>query len=502
MEKLFAAAEHIGGILTATIDNDEQKGRLSQPVITALANEGFYKLFMPSSLGGLETDPLTVAKLVEKIARYNAAAAWSIMVTNTANWFYKYLPEDALKDMNVLNGKSFCAGTFAAPVMAEKTDGGFMVRGQVPLCSNVHEAGWIMLLAMVMQDGAPVMHNGIPEIRGVALKKEDCHIVDTWQVFGMKATDSNDIAVTNSFVPYYRCYALAPNPEVSEHYKGALYRFPLTGIISCSLIVPTALAIATNAINELKLLIAKVPAGSSVSLKEKTSFQRKLAMAEAMVGSARAYLHQSLTSCWNKVESGDPASVEDRSLLLLTGSYVNHSCVNAVDMVLPMKTVLKRQHNCSLVCLLIFFQQCYRLQVTRRKFVLQADRCRTITNMITFVSRPVLATKTIERGSLIRFLLFLSFRRFCDLIIFQCKINPILQFLFGIQSANIDKNIPLHNFARKIHWLAAFLFYRFLILCRIETNHQTFLFHSNTHFIVDHKTKSAEHSFLYNPHIG
>jgi indole-3-acetate monooxygenase len=333
MEKLFASAEHIAGILTASIDNDEQNGCLSEPVITALASEGFYKLFMPSSLGGFETDPLTVANLVEKIACYNAAAAWSVMVANTANWFYKFLSEDALKEMNALNGKTFCAGTFAAPVMATKADGGYIITGQVPLCSNVHEAEWIMLLAMIMQDGAPVMNDGIPEMRGVALKKDDCRIVNTWQVFGMKATDSNDIAVTNCFVPYYRSYVLSPYPEVSKNYNGALYRFPLTGIISCCLIVPAALAIATNAINELKSLTGKVPSGSSISLKEKAGFQRKLGMAEAMVRSARAYLHHSLADCWKKVKSGAPVCNEDRAMLLLTASHVNHACVNAVDLV-------------------------------------------------------------------------------------------------------------------------------------------------------------------------
>ena len=332
MDNFFEAIEGIAPALTNTIEQDEQNGHVSGTIINALREAGLDKLFLPVSLGGLEADPLTVAKLTERVAHYNAAAAWSVMVMNISNWICRSLPAQTVEEI-YSPGKTFCAGTFAAPVFATRAKGGYLIKGQAPLCSNVHQAQWISLLAIVMQDGQPVMNNGMPELRAVFLKSGDCRILETWQSVGMKATDSNDVAVENAFVPENCSFVLSPYSEKNKHYKNALYRFPLTGIISCCLIVPAALAIATNAIEELKLLTGKVPAGSPNTLKEKPGFQRKLGMAEAMVGSARAYLHQSLSDCWNKVLSGEEASLQDKAKLLLAASHVNMSCTKAVDLV-------------------------------------------------------------------------------------------------------------------------------------------------------------------------
>lgn len=333
MDKFLEAIERIAPVLTKTIETDEQNGRVSESILTALREAGLYKLFLPASLGGFETDPVTVAKLVERVAHYNAAAGWSVMVMNVSNWICKFLPAEVAEEIYHPARKTFCAGTFAAPVFATKTDGGYLVKGQAPLCSNVHQAQWIALLSIVMQDGHPVINNGMPEMRAVFLKSEDCNILETWQALGMKATDSNDVIVDNAFVPQNRSFILSPYSEMNKHYKNALYRFPLAGILSCCLIVPVALAIATNAIEELKLLTGKVPAGSASTLKEKAGFQRKLGIAEALVSAARTHLHQSLSECWNKVQSGEEATLQDKAKLLLAASHVNMSCANAVDLV-------------------------------------------------------------------------------------------------------------------------------------------------------------------------
>jgi len=333
MEQLFESVVQIAPMLTKAVEQDEQNTRVSEPVFKALRNAGLYKLFLPASLGGLEIDPLTVAKLVERVAHYNPAAAWSIMVANTSNWIAKFLPAEVAEQVCHPSRNTYCAGSFAAPVMATIADGGYMIAGQVPLCSNVHQAQWITLLSIIMQDGHPVMNNGMPEMRAVVLKSEDCHVVDTWQALGMKATDSNDVIVKNVFVPLSHSFSLSPHAELNKYYSGRLYHFPLTGILSCCLIVPVGLAIAANAIEELKSLTGKVPAGSATTLKEKAGFQKKLGMAEALVRSARAYLHQTLSDCWNKVESGKEASAEDKAELLLAASHANLSCTNAVDLV-------------------------------------------------------------------------------------------------------------------------------------------------------------------------
>jgi indole-3-acetate monooxygenase len=330
---LVEMAAKLGPAISQNIDEEENGRRLSKPVLNSLKEAGLLKLFLPQSLGGMETDPLTVAKVVEAIARHNTAAGWSMMVANTSAWWCNRLPEKGIEEIYSNGPDTFIAGAFHPPMKASQVAGGYSITGRSPLTSNVHEADWIFVTAFVMEQGQMKFHNSIPEIIGVFMDAADCEIIDTWHTLGMKATDSNDVAANDVFVPSHRSYPLAPDFQPNCFYRGPLYKLPALCASIASLIIPVALAVARNAIEELKALAEKkVPFGSMVSIREKGSVQRKLGMAEAFVQSSRCYLHETITSCWNKTVAGKKISHEERAELLLSVTHGNQTCVQAVDM--------------------------------------------------------------------------------------------------------------------------------------------------------------------------
>ena len=74
--------------------------------------------------------------------------------------------------------------------------------GRSPLASNCRDATWIGASAMVMDGDKPRMtESSMPEVVVVFLSIDDCKILDTWYVMGMRGTGSDDIAVTDAFVP-------------------------------------------------------------------------------------------------------------------------------------------------------------------------------------------------------------------------------------------------------------------------------------------------------------
>jgi alkylation response protein AidB-like acyl-CoA dehydrogenase len=332
-EDLLQTARNLDTIISQSIEEEENKGRLSPTVVNALKNAGLYKLYLPKSLGGLEADPLTVAKIIEEVARHNTAAGWSIMVANTPLFMGGFLQEKGIEE--IFNGKeTFIAGSIHPPMRAVRVAEGCIINGRNPLLSNIHEAEWVFVSALVMEDGQLKMNNGYPEVLGVMLKTSDCKIIDTWHTLGMRATDSNDIEAKDIFVPEHLFFPLQPGAPVTRHFQGPLYRFPPAGANIACLLSPVSLAVARNAINELKTLAdKKTPLGSMVPIRERGVVQRKLGRAEALVQSSRAFLHDKLATCWIKTLAGDTITLEEKAGLLLANTHVNQSCVEAVELV-------------------------------------------------------------------------------------------------------------------------------------------------------------------------
>lgn len=330
---LVQAASELGPVISQYIDEEEKNRRLSGPVLDALNKLSFTRLFLPKTLGGLEADPLTAARVVEEVARHNTAAGWCMMVANTSAWWCSRFPEKGIEEMYQDGPGTFISGAFHPPMKATPVNGGYKINGRSPLTSNVHEAQWIFVTAFVMDQGEMKINNGRPEVIAVLMKREDCEISDTWYTLGMKATDSNDTVANDVFVPGHLSFQLNPEFQPGKHHKGPLYQFPAMGASVACLIAPVALAVARNAINELKILAdKKTPLGSMNPIRDKGVVQRKLGEAEALVQSSRAYLHQKITETWNKTLAGEKLSMEERGGLLLAAVHTNQSCAKAVDL--------------------------------------------------------------------------------------------------------------------------------------------------------------------------
>lgn len=211
MKTLLDTAVKVGSVISQYVNEEENNRRLSKPVIKALREAGFHKLYIPQSQGGLEVDPLTVAQLVEEVARHNTAAGWSMMVANVSTWWCSRLPAKGIEEIYKNGADTFIAGAFHPPMMATQVDGGFRINGRSPLTSNVNEAQWIFVTALVMENGQVKMNNSIPEVIGVFMNSKECEIIDTWHTLGMEASDSNDVAANNVFVPNHLFFYLHRN---------------------------------------------------------------------------------------------------------------------------------------------------------------------------------------------------------------------------------------------------------------------------------------------------
>ena len=323
---LIDAARRIGPIIREHNAEAERERRLSRPVLDALYETGLLRMFTPRSLGGLEANPITRALVVEEISGHDTAAAWTL--ENPLDWAYfcARLPDQGAEEIYSRSADILIAAQYGRPLNATSTEGGYRISGRAPFLSNCYDADWIASTAFV--DGDQESEGG--EVM-VYFPRENCEIVDTWDAMGMRGTGSNDISVTDVYIPKFRTFPMVPEFETGSHYKGPLYRFPLVGIAATG--IPTVmLGAARKAIDEVtELALTKTPVASSGPLKERSSAQAKLAKAEAVLRSGRLLLYDTLSEAWQRNVDGGTHSMKQRADLLLAMTHAMSSAVEAVE---------------------------------------------------------------------------------------------------------------------------------------------------------------------------
>ena len=73
-----ARARSLGPALAAAADEIERNRELPAPIVSALIDNGLFRLLQPCSVGGAELDPMTYVQVVEQIASHHASTGWCV----------------------------------------------------------------------------------------------------------------------------------------------------------------------------------------------------------------------------------------------------------------------------------------------------------------------------------------------------------------------------------------------------------------------------------------
>jgi alkylation response protein AidB-like acyl-CoA dehydrogenase len=330
-EGIVAAARDVGSIIAKHVETTERDRRLARPVIDALRAAGLFRLFTPRALGGLETDPVTFARVVEEVSTFDSAAGWAFQV-NTGAWWTSRMSPEGVAELYADGPDPMMAASFAPPHRAEEVPGGYRITGRGPLASTIHDSRWALMSAVVFDGGQPRMTPAGPDAISVVMHTAEVEIADTWDSLGMRGTDSNDIAANGVFVPESRAFRFEPDSVPSAPFDGPLYRMPALGA-TYPIIAPVALAIARGAIRELRdIVTTKVPLGSMKTARDRVAVQSAVAEAEAMCRSARLFFYDALTKAWERAVTQQPFTLEDKADLMLASTWAVRSAARAADL--------------------------------------------------------------------------------------------------------------------------------------------------------------------------
>ena len=184
-------------------------------------------------------------------------------------------------------------GTFNPTGKAVAVPGGYRVSGRWSYGSFIGYGNWVLGNCITEDAGGHRRGaDGSPEFRLCLFPRTEVEVFDIWHVTGLRATGSNDYRVNDLFVPEQHTIQLV-DFQPPPRRPGPLYAVPMTSVFfSC--IATVALGIARASIDTLvEIGAAKRPPVSSRAARQALA-QTDLARAEAMLGSARAYLFEEL----------------------------------------------------------------------------------------------------------------------------------------------------------------------------------------------------------------
>jgi indole-3-acetate monooxygenase len=320
--KLLDAALELGPLIAEHRAEAERNRRVPAAVIQAMKDAGLLRMMTPKSMGGLEADPITSARVFEEVARFDSAASWILQAANSGDFYCARLPDEGAEEIYAGGPDNMIALSVHPPMKASPVDGGYRVSGQSHLGSGISDADWIMVLVQ------PAAAEGL---RGAFLPKRDVAVLDTWDSMGMRGTDSNTAILQDAFVPAARTWRLQPTFEPGSHFAGPLYRYPSLGE-GIVVLAPVALGVARLAIDEFKqLALGKTPFMSATSLSERPVAQIALGKSEGVLSAARSFFYATATEAWEHTLAGRASTREGKGRLMLAAVHLMQSCVEAVD---------------------------------------------------------------------------------------------------------------------------------------------------------------------------
>lgn len=322
----LAAARGFADELRARAEEIEAARRLPRDLSDRFAAAGLYRMCVPEVYGGLELPPRITLDVIETLARADGSCAWCVFIGATTGSVLASLPPEGAREI-FSRAETLMGGTYAPMGHARPADGGFRVEGRWAWGSGTANADWILGGCRVEGD-EPGADGRPPPPRLLIARAEEVELLDTWHVAGLSGTGSTDFAFHDVFVPDRRALRLGVDRPLAR----PLYAFPAFGLLAMGIAAVT-LGLARAAIDALvELADAKTPQGSTRSLARRPAAQSDVARAQALVRSARAFLHEAVGDAWDAACREGALGIDHRRDLRLATTHAVRSAARAVDL--------------------------------------------------------------------------------------------------------------------------------------------------------------------------
>jgi indole-3-acetate monooxygenase len=329
----IARAKALAPLIAAHATRTEQEREIASEVLAALHEARLFRMLIPKSCGGWEADPATFMQAIEELAKADASTAWCVAQASGCSMAAAYVSPAVARKIFGAADAVMAWGPVGPNAKAVVVAGGYRASGAWSFASGLKHAAWLGCHCPVVDpDGSPrLAPDGKPAERTMLIPKTSVRINDIWRVIGLKGTGSDSYAIDDMFVPEDHTFTRESAADRRE--SGPLYRFTTFHLYGTGF-AAIALGLARASLDVfVELAATKIPKTKTFVLRDNAVVQSQVALAEATLASARAYLLQSLHDAWDAAVAGNNLSLAQRAALKLAGTYAVHQAKDVVDTV-------------------------------------------------------------------------------------------------------------------------------------------------------------------------
>jgi indole-3-acetate monooxygenase len=325
---LVERARALAPLINSEADEIERTRRLTQPVVSALIENGLYRVLLPRSAGGTEAPPEIFMQMLEEVAKADASTAWCLGQCSVCAMTAAYLDADTAHRIFGAPTGILAWGAIAGE--AHVVPGGYRATGRWNFASGSRQASWLGAHVQIVEaDGTRrCKPDGAPEIRTILFPLASATMYDVWDVIGLRGTGTDSYSVDNLFIPE-KFTALRDVPAAVRE-AGPLYRLS-THIVFAMGFASVSLGVARTTLDAaVELARGKTPAGIK-AMRENNAVQGAIGRLEGNLRAARAYLYATTSEVWRDLEVTGTYTDGHRVALRLASTWTIHQSTSVVD---------------------------------------------------------------------------------------------------------------------------------------------------------------------------
>ena len=290
------------GLIAERAAQGRARRQVSDEVVQALKDAGFMRAMLPKRWGGLESTPQEFFAALLKVAEQDMSSAWIAGIIAVHAYQLALMDDQAQADVYADDPDTLISSSYN-PVggRAEACDGGFRLSGRWGWSSGSAHCAWVLLGAIVPGDG----------YRTFLVPRPDYEIEDTWFVYGLQGTGSNDIVIDEPvFVPEHRTHRQMDGFNCVHGQANPMYSIPWAQIFIRVVSTP-AIGAARHAVD---LFVTNAAASSTdpTKLQGDPDITRRVAEGINDIDEVETIMFRNFDRMMERVNAGQAIPMIDR----------------------------------------------------------------------------------------------------------------------------------------------------------------------------------------------